>query len=578
MAGIRTVAIWVSAVLVGAGLCAAQNHDGVTTEQLPVFTDLVEVNLINVFVTVTDHDGAPVTGLEVGDFEVFEDGKPVEITNFGAFAPAPASAPAVEQPVPVETPAPVAGPMASQPRYLTILFDNPSLRRRDRRRVIEDLRPFVGELARGGVEVMIATADSDLQIDQGFTSSEAELSAALDAVAESQSDGDSLMTRKRLLERDIYRARVVDPRTPGFSQVQAQRYLTQIEAMRAQERDRVQIALDNLRELIRLTAGLGGRVNVLWVGENLTMQPAVDIYQLLYDKFSGEAELDIPERWGTEIDVLREARELTSLAQGGAITVHFLDAADPDREEGTADIGAPEGLSAVASEGGESVATMGTDLARRRSATEGESFIAGATGGAMLAGSRNIAPYLGRVADLVEAYYSIGYIRPGEPDGELHSIDVRVNRKGVTVRTQERVRTVPAQERLGDVALARLRLDAGANDLGVSLRLGEARAAENRRKATIQDVQVSVPIGSLLMVPIEGGAVAQLMVAIRILDRQGVPSRPQVDRGPVAVPDGAAEVSFTLPLMIPDGAVRAAIAVRDELSGAIGSAVVPLAR
>jgi hypothetical protein len=334
--------------------------------------------------------------------------------------------------------------------------------------------------------------------------------------------------------------------------------------------------MDTLSELIRTTAGLEGRINVLWVGEDLPVQPAVDLYQLLYSKFSGEAGLDFPERWGTEIDVRQEIRRLTEVAQGGAVTVHMLDAADPDSEEAFADVGASDALSAIASEGGGSVYTFGPDLARRRSATEGEGVIAGATGGAMLAGSRNVAPFLGRVASLVEAYYSIGYVRPGEPDDSFRDIDVRVNRPHVTVRTQDRVRSVTAEERLGDVALTRLQLDAGANELGVSLRLGDRRPAEDRRKAKVQDIEVVVPLTSVLTVPVEGGAVSQLMVAIRILDRSGAPSRAQVDRGPVAVPWGADEVRFSLPLMFPDGASRVAVAVRDELSGDLGSAMVPL--
>ena len=49
-----------------------------------VFVGRVEVNVVNVEVYVTDKDGHPVTGLTREDFELYEDGERVEITNFFA--------------------------------------------------------------------------------------------------------------------------------------------------------------------------------------------------------------------------------------------------------------------------------------------------------------------------------------------------------------------------------------------------------------------------------------------------------------------------------------------------------------
>jgi VWFA-related protein len=43
----------------------------------------VQSNLVGVDATVTDHDGNLVTGLKKGNFRVFDDGQPQQITNFG---------------------------------------------------------------------------------------------------------------------------------------------------------------------------------------------------------------------------------------------------------------------------------------------------------------------------------------------------------------------------------------------------------------------------------------------------------------------------------------------------------------
>jgi hypothetical protein len=61
------------------------------------FGEAVDVNVVNVDVYVTDKSGQPVTGLHRDDFELLEDGKRVEVTNFealtGKAAPAPQAAP-----------------------------------------------------------------------------------------------------------------------------------------------------------------------------------------------------------------------------------------------------------------------------------------------------------------------------------------------------------------------------------------------------------------------------------------------------------------------------------------------------
>ena len=50
----------------------------------PSFGETVEVNVVNVEVYVTDRKGNRVTGLKKEDFDLFEDGKRVEIVNFDA--------------------------------------------------------------------------------------------------------------------------------------------------------------------------------------------------------------------------------------------------------------------------------------------------------------------------------------------------------------------------------------------------------------------------------------------------------------------------------------------------------------
>ena len=67
--------------LLGWGSTATRAQDSSATS----FLEQVEVRVINVDVVVLDKDGVRVTGLERDDFEVLENGKPVELTNFSAY-------------------------------------------------------------------------------------------------------------------------------------------------------------------------------------------------------------------------------------------------------------------------------------------------------------------------------------------------------------------------------------------------------------------------------------------------------------------------------------------------------------
>jgi Ca-activated chloride channel family protein len=59
-----------------------QQQQPPTNEEEPNTTFKVNVKLVNVFTTVTDGSGAPVSSLKQEDFQVFEDGKPQQIAVF----------------------------------------------------------------------------------------------------------------------------------------------------------------------------------------------------------------------------------------------------------------------------------------------------------------------------------------------------------------------------------------------------------------------------------------------------------------------------------------------------------------
>ena len=89
------------ALLLVAALAAGEEPSTQEIDQpLHTFFAPVEVPLVSVDIYVSDRHGRPVSGLGVGDFEILEDGQPVEISHFYAapsVAPPAEAAPAGEE-------------------------------------------------------------------------------------------------------------------------------------------------------------------------------------------------------------------------------------------------------------------------------------------------------------------------------------------------------------------------------------------------------------------------------------------------------------------------------------------------
>jgi hypothetical protein len=124
-------------------------------QQAPIpdqpFAESVDVSVANVEVFVTDRDGRSVRGLARGDFDLFVDGKKVEIVNFSEIAegspvavkeapPAPqtaGTAPAPSQAEPLPPPEP-------PPLSLVVFVDNDNLSPFGRNRVLRQVQEFLG--------------------------------------------------------------------------------------------------------------------------------------------------------------------------------------------------------------------------------------------------------------------------------------------------------------------------------------------------------------------------------------------------------------------------------------------------
>jgi VWFA-related protein len=173
------------------------------------FGEKVEVNVINVDVHVTDRDGNPVPGLDRRDFELFEDGKRVEISYFeevdrgapkpqqqATAAPPDASEPAMPSMDLTVTGAPATA-AATDAMHFVVYIDNANIRPAHRERVLRQLSEFLTRELRPGDRVMLATHDLGLQIRLPFTADRASLGRALESVSRLATSGTELDRARR---------------------------------------------------------------------------------------------------------------------------------------------------------------------------------------------------------------------------------------------------------------------------------------------------------------------------------------------------------------------------------------------
>jgi VWFA-related protein len=557
------------------------------SEPLPVFRGELDVNLVNLFVTVLDDDGRPVNGLTAQDFKVFEDGKPVEVTNFEAIqrenaGPVRAGemevrAESVPEPRSAGVPDPQSAGVTEHGRFVALVFDVTSLEKRGLRKIVKSLEGFVRDGLGQDDQIMIARVGGYLEIVRPFSDNEPALIAALNGVGDLASAGDSLKRRKRALKRsvhtsDMYRVMPTGQLDVAFTQSQISRWKTEIEAIRRQEYDRIRQTLGAVDELLRALAGIKGRKSVVLVGQDLAIRPVLDIYSVFYGKaaFVGEQyHLTRPEMWGEELKLDREFQAIAAAAQASGTTFYVIDASDRDREMATADFGSASALSVFAAEASGENWSPGADMAEQREKTEGAHYMALSSGGAAYGNTRKMDNVVDSLSAQVASYYYIGYRRPGPPDGQRHNVQVKVQGKGLRVRHHEKVLNRTAPQRLADLAYSRLRLDAGANPLGLEVSLGEPEPADRGR--FIQPLRLNMPVDKLVLLPDATNHVGQILVAVVALDGDGFTAPPQLLRLRLRIPsDQFANDKIAtqrIRLLMRDGTSRIAVSVRDEVSG-----------
>lgn len=437
------------------------------------FAEAIEVSVVNLDVFVTDRKGQPLGGLKREDFEVYEDGKPVEITNFYAESGV-AVVPARGEAGPGTAETPALRPLEQQLR-LVIFVDDANTATSGRAKILDRLRGFLHADLQPGDQVMLVRYARGLEIRREFTSDLARIEADIQTLK-----GESSDLARRDASREEGTDQIIDVLETAGWDISVE---TLLRNYSERETQRLSAALDALGSVVSWLGGVSGRKAILYVSDGLPLVPGDDVWQwaamrtaLLRSSFS--AGKTISGLNGQSYDATRRFRELTAQASRNRVTLYPI-------------------------EGGGTQEVRGTAIRELmvQNQQNGLRFLAQDTGGRAMLNVGDPQAALRLMSEDLTTYYSLGY-QPQRPGDEVeHKIEVKVKVKGAQVRHRQWYRDKPVNEAIAERTLAVMRFGPEDNPLDARLEIG---AAKEQGDSVLVPVRVKVPMAKLYLQPGEG--------------------------------------------------------------------------
>jgi len=536
----------------------------------PVFVESVEVAVVNVDVVVLDKDNRPVVGLAREDFELFVDGRATPLSNFAAYEESAAMAAEelrLETPAPSPEAAAIEVPRAAPPSTWIVYVDQSNLEISPRNQIVKEARDFVATSLKPGDRSMVATFDGrSLKVLSGLS---ADRQPALDALAKLQKQvgyPSGMRGNASKIQNDIANLNL---NSTGIT-FEAQNIATEIQNLAEQHALRLRGALAAFRDLLAITAGVEGRVAVLYGGGGFEADPTANLYRALQVKMAPLSErrqtMDTGPSPNQDRDPLTTQNKLDydkllGDVNASRVTIFSIYGGPKSTTVVTADIGGDPGLS------GPSLSIDSAGAASTISAFATE------TGGRTFVAAPDLAERLDFARQDLSSYYSLGYHPDAKDPGKFHEVEVRVKREGVRVVARRGVQEKAPEQAASDAATAALVSTAPpANPFGARIEVGEA--VKGKGKALTVPVLVRVPVRSITLLP--AGAVhrAQLLFNFSLRDPDGgyrrLEARPLEFSVPAEKLAGAQgqSIAYKIELKLEPGAYQLAVAVADKIAGA----------
>ena len=561
-----TALVWASLTMAGAA-----QEDELWDEEVRqhgIFLDSLDVSLINIEV-YAEQDGNPVTDLEVTDFELLDDGKPMEISHFqhvrdGRKVRGDLGIAVDETAEPGDEPV-----EPNEPSTLVILVDQPFLAPAAGQMVFDRISGQLESVVAQGTRMLVVSKDRKVEIVQPITSDLGAVRESLEQLVQ-QPGTSSRMEVARIIQS------ITSGPTEGLARsgpggagggskrtslLDARSAYQQARSHSQEMRNEMQLSLSLLRKFLSSLAGLPGRKALLYVADRLPTRPGELVWRAWFQKFGfdwgpelGAASVDAAL---AEFDTTAQVRELIADANASRVAFYPMG------------MGADAGPSLTGAES-RGVSVGGAGRVQFREQDSGLQWLAERTGGRAAIGRGDVDTFFTSLQSDLTDYYSLAYASPHRGDGKTHRIEVRVRRPGVKIRYLEEYRDKSADQQMADRTLSAVMLGTRANPLDAKVELGKAK----RQKDGLYrlPIEVQVPMANLVLLPGEIAHSGKLTLVLVVSDQDGGLSDPVRVRLPFEIKNmhlmEALSTTFEYPteLLIRQGRQVLGVGLRDDLA------------
>ncbi len=499
------------------------------------FSDEIEVSLVNLEVVVTDKAGKPLPDLKKEDFEVLEDGKPVEVTNFYAESGQPASGD-------IGDTADAAAVRPVDQRLNLVLFvDDYNMEAANRSAILGGVRDFLTKSLSPGDRVMVVRYGRSLEVRKPFTTNVPEVLAELDVIGKLASD-----LAGRETSRDHQLEVVYDALEVGGWGATAE---ARIREYAETETAYVAASLNALETVVGWLSGLPGRKAILYASDGLPSVPGEDLFIWAEARSGFKSGQRISGMNAASYDASELFRKVTSKASRNRVSIYPIEVMGARWVRGTR-----------------------LQEARIQNRQNGLRFLAEETGGRGMFNVSQPAEALHLMSADLETYYSIGYRPQRVADDRDHKVEVKVKRKGAQARYRQWYQDKPVSEAVADRTAATMAFGGEENPLEAALEIGQQTPAGPEKTSFVVPVRIKVPIDKLYLEPKGDKREGRLRLFVVASGEGKVTPVRETKVVKVTVPEAdltsgkAKDYTYEVRITLEGGSYTVGVGVRDEIA------------
>ena len=480
-----------AAVLIAAAPLAAQKPPAPDQKPMPPVSERVEVSVTNVEVVVTDSKGNRVAGLTREEFEVYQDGLPQKISNFYAVSGGKVLLDDGKV-VGLDSPEAMAEiPAELKAKYL-LFIDNLNIQPQNRNRMFKSLEDFVKQTIGPRAEAMVVSYNRSVKVRRKFTSEASEIIATLDDIEHETGGGTTLAGERRDALHQIDESKSSDE-----ALMIARTYSRSL-------RNDLEFTVDALKNTVNGLAGVDGRKVLVYVSEGLPATAGAELYDQIQRKYTNQAGGSGLEQF--EFDMTTKYAGIIRAANAQGVTIWPLDASGLTVET-------------LISAENRNFDTRPSDFVMRQNTQAPLRLMAEETGGVAAVNTNDWKKNLEELSKDFSNFYSLGYRSTRSAVDKPHSVEVRVKRKGLTVRSRRGFLEKTIETRTAESVVASLFYPRDDNPLGINVSIGAQKPYDQDNFAV--PVRIAVPIGKLGLVPVGDHYEADVLRLRRGAGRRG---------------------------------------------------------